>query len=74
VTFYSKESVDDLAAFYKEALEGKGYTQSIQTSSADGVYAAYSENEDGSGTIVVLTFSSSDVDGYQQGYLQVSSG
>jgi hypothetical protein len=72
VGFYSKESVDDLASFYKNELEGQGFTQSIQTSDQNGIYAAYAENSDGSGRTVIVTAYDGDVDGYRQVVLQVS--
>lgn len=72
VQFYSQDSTDDLAAFFKDGLEGKGFTQSIQTSQDGGVYAAYSENEDGTGAIVIVTVTDSDVDGYRQVTLQIT--
>jgi len=73
VDFYSKQTVEQLGAFFKSALEGKGYTQSVQTNDASGLYAAYAENSDGSGTVVVLTVADSDVTGYRVTSLQVSS-
>jgi len=72
VQFYSKDSTDDLAAFFKDELDGNGFTQSIQTSQDGGVYAAYSENDDGTGAIVIVTVTDSDVDGYRQVTLQIT--
>ncbi|MEX2247292.1 MAG: hypothetical protein WEC75_11470 [Dehalococcoidia bacterium] len=72
VTFYSKDSIDDLATFFNDELAAKGYTQSIQTSAADGVYQAYSENADGTGAIIVVSIAEGDVEGYRQALLQIT--
>jgi hypothetical protein len=72
VNAYSKKSIEDLGNFYKDELEGNGFTQSVQTSDGQGVYAAYSENPDGTGTVVVLTITEADIQGYQQVYVQVT--
>jgi len=72
VNAYSKKSIEDLGNFYKDELEGNGFTQSVQTSDGQGVYAAYSENPDGTGTVVVLTITEADIQGYRQVYVQVT--
>ncbi len=72
VQFYSKDSTDDLAAFFKDGLEGKGFTQSFQTAQDGGVYAAYSENDDGTGAIIAVTVTDGDVEGYRSVFLQVT--
>jgi hypothetical protein len=72
VSFYTKDSAQDVASHYKDDLEGKGYTQSIQTSDGSGIYAAYAENDDGTGWTVIVTASDADVEGYRQVVLQVS--
>lgn len=72
VSYYTKKSAEEIASFYKDKLEGKGYTQSVQTKDANGVYAAYAENDDGTGRVVVMTVTEGDVDGYRQVALQVS--
>ena len=72
IAFYSKDSIDDLAAFFKDDLEGKGYGQSFQSSDGTGVYASYAENDDGTGVIVIVTISEGDVEGYRQVGLQVT--
>lgn len=72
IQLYSKDSSDDLAAFFKDELTAKGFTQSIQTSQDGGIYAAYSENEDGSGAIVIVTVTDGDVEGYRQVTLQIT--
>jgi hypothetical protein len=71
--FYSKDSADDLASFFKDELEGKGFTQSIQQSQDGGIYAIYSENDDGSGLLVSITILDGDVAGYRQVTLQITS-
>lgn len=72
IAFYTKDSGEQIATFYKDRLEANGFTQSLQTTAADGVYAAYAENPDGSGGIVTLAVSPGDVPGYQQVALQVT--
>ena len=72
VLFYSRDSVDDLAAFFKDKLTGMGFTQSIQTSQDGGIYAAYAENDDGSGAIIISTVVEGDVEGYRQVTLQIT--
>jgi hypothetical protein len=72
VAYYTEDTADEVASYYKGELEGKGYTQSVQTSDNNGIYAAYAENADGTGKIIVVTASDSDVDGYRQVVLQVT--
>lgn len=73
VTFYSKDSADDLDNYFKDELEGNGYTQSVRTSDGNGVYAAYAENADGTGTVVIVTVADADVSGYRQVSLSVTT-
>jgi hypothetical protein len=73
VALYSEQSAEEIADFYKSELEGKGYTQSVQTSDGSGIYAAYAENVDGTGTLVIVTANEGDVEGYRQVVLQVSN-
>lgn len=72
VIFYSRDSADDLAAFFKDKLTGMGFTQSIQTSQDGGTFAIYAENDDGTGAIVSITVTASDVEGYAQVSLQIT--
>lgn len=65
VILYSKKTANDLDTFFKDKLEGNGFTQSFQTSTSDGILAAYAENADGTGLTVQLTVSNSDVSGYR---------
>jgi hypothetical protein len=74
VAFYSQDSADELAAHFKTELEGNGYTQSIETSDENGSYAAYAENEDGTGAIVIVTITESSTEGYQEVGVQVTEG
>ena len=72
LTLYSSDSVDDLAQSYQDKLEGKGYSQTYESSDANGVYAAYSENSDGSGAVVTITVSEGDIQGYSLAVFSVS--
>lgn len=75
VGFHTKASVEDVGDFYKSQLEAEGFTQSLQTSDANGVYAAYAEHADGTGTIIVISVNeSSSVEGYREGVVQVTEG
>jgi clumping factor A len=71
ISYYSQEEIDDLGSLYEDGLSG--YTQSFETSTSDGLYAAYSQNDDGTGATVTITASESDVTGYNQVILQVAS-
>jgi hypothetical protein len=73
VGFFTKDSAKDIGEYYKSELEGNGFTQSVQTSDATGVYAAYSENPDGTGTIVVISVNDGSIEGYREGVVQVTS-
>jgi hypothetical protein len=72
VSFYTKDSIDDVGAFYEDRLVSNGYTQSIETSDANGTYAAYSENTDGSGNIIVISVNDGDVEGYRLAVVQIT--
>jgi hypothetical protein len=73
VGFHTKDSAKDVGEYFKGELEGSGYTQSLQTSDGNGVYAAYAENADGTGTIVVISVNdSSAVEGYREGVVQLT--
>ena len=74
VGFHTKDSAKDIGEYYKKELEGKGFTQSSQTSDATGVYAAYSENSDGTGAIVVISVNDGSIEGYREGVVQVTEG
>jgi hypothetical protein len=74
VEFYSQDSVDALAAHFKDELEAKGWSQSFQQESGDGVYAAYAENpDDATGSVVTVTIAESEVDGYNTVAMTVTS-
>lgn len=73
VQFYSQDSTDDLAAFFKDELESNGFTQTVQQSQDGVIYAIYSENEDGSGAIVSVTIIDGDFEGYRQVSLQITN-
>jgi hypothetical protein len=74
VGFVTEDSVDDVGdAFDREMIE-KGYTQTLKTSDGAGVYAAYTENDDGTGAVIVLSVNeSTSYDGYQEGVIQVTT-
>jgi hypothetical protein len=74
VGFFTKDSAKDIGEYYQSELEGNGFTQSVQTSDASGVYAAYSEDPDGTGTIVVISVSDGSIEGYREGVVQVTGG
>jgi hypothetical protein len=69
--FYSKDSVEDVADYFKSELEGNGFTQSITSSQDGGVFAIYTENEDGTGLSVTVTITNSEVPGYSSALLHV---
>jgi hypothetical protein len=74
VGFFTEDSAQEVADYYKSELEGDGYTQSIQTSDATGSYAAYSENADGSGKIIVVSVNDNgSYEGYREGVVQVTA-
>jgi hypothetical protein len=73
VAFHSQDSADELADYFEAELTGNGYMQTIETRADGGVYAAYSENADGSGTTVIVTIAESTVAGYQEVGLTVSA-
>jgi hypothetical protein len=72
LTVYASDSVEDLAQSYQGKLEGKGYSQTYESSDASGVYAAYSENSDGSGAVVTIQISEGDIQGYSLALLSVA--
>ena len=72
LTFYSQNSIEELAESYRSKLKGKGYSQAFETSDASGVYATYSENSDGTGEVIVFTISDGDVEGYRLIVLSVT--
>lgn len=75
VGFFTKDEAKDVGEYYKNELEGAGFTQSVQTSDATGVYAAYSENSDGTGTIIVISVNDNgSYEGYREGVVQVTEG
>jgi hypothetical protein len=69
--FYTKDSVEDVADYFESQLEGTGLAQTITSSQDGGVFAIYSENEDGTGLTVTVTVSNSEVPGYASATLQV---
>jgi hypothetical protein len=73
VGFHTKDTAQEVGDYYKRELEGKGFTQSLQTSDANGVYAAYAENADGTGTIVVISVNAGSIEGYREGVVQVTA-
>jgi hypothetical protein len=62
---YAQGSIEEIAQSYQDKLEGKGYSQTFETSDASGVYASYSEKSDGSGAVVIFTLGEGDIEGYQ---------
>ncbi len=75
VGFITQESPDDVADAFASEMTGKGYTETLRTSDGTGVYAAYTESDDGTGNVIVLSLvESSSYDGYYEGVLQVTTG
>ena len=72
VDFHTKDTAKEIGDYYKQQLEGKGFTQSIQTSDANGVYAAYAENPDGTGTIVAISANDGTIEGYREAVVQIT--
>jgi hypothetical protein len=75
VGFFTKDEAKDVGEHYKNELEGNGFTQSFQTSDANGVYAAYAENDDGTGTIIAISVNDNNsYEGYREAVVQVTVG
>jgi hypothetical protein len=74
VGFMTEKSAADAGDELDANLTGQGYAQTIKTTDANGYYAAYSENADGSGTIIAVSVSQGSYDGYQDGIVQVTTG
>ena len=73
VGFFTDDSADSVADHFEDQLTGKGYTQSVRTSDATGVYTAYAENDDGTGTIIVVSVNDTGAyEGYNEGVVQVT--
>ena len=72
VVFYTQSSVDEVGEYFKSQFEGKGYAETLNTSGGGAVSAVYSENEDGTGKVVVLSAGESEVEGYNTVSLQVT--
>jgi hypothetical protein len=70
--FYSDESADDIAAFFKSELEGNGFTETVRTAQQGSVFVGFSESPDASGMIVTITISQSEVPGFTSTILQVT--
>jgi hypothetical protein len=73
IELYTKGSVSDVADDFKGKFDAKGWTQSIQTESGDGTYAAYAQHADGTGLVVTAAISKSDVEGYSTVAMTVNS-
>lgn len=75
ITFFTEDTADEVADAFESEMSSKGYTETLRTSDGNGVYAAYTENDDGTGAVIVLSVNeSSSYDGYQEGVLQVTTG
>jgi hypothetical protein len=70
--FYSADSVEEVEAHFKSELEGNGFSEAVRTEQAGGVFVSYAENEDGSGMVVILTITDSEVPGYTSTVVQVT--
>ncbi len=67
VEYYTKDSVDDLASFYKAQMPGKGWANSYTAEQDGTVSQVYSTDDTGSSTNgATVSISPSDVTGYNQ--------
>jgi hypothetical protein len=74
VGFVTEDSADEVGDAFDSEMTGKGYAQTLKTSDGNGVYSAYTQNEDGTGAVIVLSVNeSTSYDGYQEGVLQVTT-
>lgn len=64
VEFYSKDSIDDLAKFFKDALPGKGWTNAFSAESDGTVTQSYTPADTSANEGVNLSISKSDSAGY----------
>jgi uncharacterized protein YaaQ len=75
VGFITEDTVDDVGDAFEREMASKNFSQTLSSSDGNGVYAAYSENDDGTGAIIVLSVNeSSSYEGYQEGVIQVTTG
>lgn len=72
IEFYSKDSAEDLAEYFKGELEGNGWTEALTSTSDGEVFASYTKGESGNNG-VFITIAASDVDGYNRVSLSLSS-
>ncbi len=72
LSLYTKDSIEGAAQSYQDKLEGSGYSQTFETSDANGEYALYAENSDGTGIVVGVTINEGDVEGYRLVVLSVT--
>ena len=63
VEFYSKQSADDLANYFKTEMPKHNWAQALSTDSADGKFITYAGSND---EVLSLQITTSDVSGYQQ--------
>jgi hypothetical protein len=71
VQFYSRDSIDDVDAFFKRELEGDGFSQTVQSAQGDARFLTYAEGDGISGMTVIITIANADVPGYSSTTLQV---
>jgi hypothetical protein len=67
----STDSVEDLAAHFRDSFEAKGWAQSFQTETQGLISAAYTENADATGMVVSMTIGESPYEGYNSVNLSV---
>jgi hypothetical protein len=74
VGFITEKSASDAGDEIDAHLTGQGYAQTVKTVGADGFYAAYTQNPDGSGNIIAVSASEGSYEGYAEGIVQVTTG
>lgn len=63
VEFYTKESADDLANYFKTEMPKHKWAQAISSSTADGTFMTFAGSQD---EVLSVQIQPSDVSGYQQ--------
>lgn len=74
VEFYSDDSADDIANFFKDGLPGNGWEETLSSESDGQVFLTFSESgaDSSSASSVIVSIVPSPVDGYQQVTVNVS--
>jgi hypothetical protein len=64
VEFYSQQSADELADYFKSELADKGWTESLSSESNGEMFLSFSEGEAGTSGVTII-IADSPVDGYR---------